>query len=51
MNLFRRRTLPQAPLVHEAAFLRRGYQVPAGAVRVRTDPIPQTVGASLRASA
>lgn len=39
-NLFRRRALPEAPLVHEAAFLRRGYRPPPGAVRVRTDPIP-----------
>jgi uncharacterized protein (DUF2235 family) len=39
-NLFRRRTLPKAPAVHEAAFLRRGYRPPPGAVRVWTDPIP-----------
>ena len=40
MNLFRRRTLPADPLVHDVAFLRDGYKLPPGAVRVRTDPIP-----------
>ncbi|GAA0594676.1 DUF2235 domain-containing protein [Craurococcus roseus] len=39
MNLFRRRDPPPAPLVHDVAFLRRGYRPPPGAVRVRTDPI------------
>lgn len=41
MNLFRRRGLPEAPFVHEVAFLRGGYQLPPGAVRVRTDPMPR----------
>ena len=40
MNLFRRRTPPENPLVHDVAFLRDGYKLPPGAVRVRTDPIP-----------
>lgn len=40
MNLFRRRDVPHASLVHDVAFLRQGYQPPPGAVRVRTDPIP-----------
>jgi hypothetical protein len=39
MNLFRRRTLPAEPLAHDVAFLRDGYKLPPGAVRVRTDPI------------
>jgi hypothetical protein len=39
MNLFRRRTLPENALVHEVAFLRDGYKLPPGAVRIRTDPI------------
>jgi uncharacterized protein (DUF2235 family) len=38
MNVFRRRTLPRRSLVHETAWLRRGYQVPADAERVTTDP-------------
>jgi hypothetical protein len=46
MNLFRRRTLPDAPLVHEAAFLRRGYEPPPGAIRVGTDPIQWSAAAS-----
>jgi hypothetical protein len=36
MNLARRRTLPLDPLVHAAAFDRRGYTVPPGAARVET---------------
>lgn len=39
-NLFARRPLPSAPLVHEAAFVRSGYPLPPRAVLVRTDPMP-----------
>ena len=34
MNRGRRRSLPVQPLVHESAWLRKGYAVPPGAVRV-----------------
>lgn len=36
----RARRPPPSPLVHDVAFLRRGYRPPPGAVRVRTDPMP-----------
>lgn len=38
LNLFRRRTLPAKPFVHEVAFLRKGYSIPSDAVMTRTDP-------------
>jgi uncharacterized protein (DUF2235 family) len=37
-NLGRRRTLPLNPLVHAAAFGRKGYSLPPGAIRVDTTP-------------
>lgn len=42
MNLFRRRPLPDTPLVHDISFLRRDYQPPLGAIRIRTGPIPRS---------
>jgi hypothetical protein len=38
MNLGRRRTLPANTLVHAAAFERKGYSQPDGAIRVDTTP-------------
>jgi uncharacterized protein (DUF2235 family) len=38
MNLARRRTVPPNPLVHAAAFDRKNYSVPDGAIRVDTPP-------------
>jgi uncharacterized protein (DUF2235 family) len=38
MNLARRRTIPANPLVHAVAFLRKGYSLPSGAIRLNTLP-------------
>jgi hypothetical protein len=38
MNLAHRRTLPDKPLVHAVAFLRKNYSLPPGAIRVDTAP-------------
>jgi hypothetical protein len=36
MNLGRKRSLPRSPLVHAAAFERKGYRLPECAIRVDT---------------
>lgn len=36
MNLFRRRTIPPASLVHDSVFLRGGYTLPPDVIRVET---------------
>ena len=38
MNLGHKRTLPPNPLVHAAAFDRKGYSLPWGSIRVDTTP-------------
>ena len=39
MNLGQKRTWPSNPLVHAAAFERKGYRLPPGAVKVDTPPL------------